>query len=116
MTYFQPSETKCKCGCGQDILPALRDALDDLRHTLGFPLEVASGFRCPKRNRLVGGARDSMHLRGLACDLVFPADPARRHALAREALASFSGVGIYETFIHVDLRHRVNRPLSLWVN
>ena len=92
MTYFQPSETKCKCGCGQDILHALRDALDDLREAVGFPLEVASGFRCPKRNARVGGARDSMHLRGLAADLVWPVSVSDRHALAREALASLASI------------------------
>lgn len=116
MTFFAPDETRCKCGCGFDILKSQRDTLDALRDAVGFPLIVVSGARCQRRNRLVGGATDSMHLRGLATDIQLPSDPAQRWSLLHHASQMFSGIGVYDTFLHVDRRDLANRPHSMWVD
>jgi len=39
----------------------------------GKPVTILSGYRCPEVNALVGGATNSAHLYGLACDFVIPA-------------------------------------------
>lgn len=113
--FFKPSETRCHCGCGMDIDPRLLAELNMLRQDVGFPLVVVSGARCQKHNQAVGGARDSMHLRGLACDIAWPPDPHQRWTLCEKATKRFNGLGFYETFIHVDLRYLARKGASLWV-
>jgi hypothetical protein len=49
--------------------------LQPLRDHLGVPLVVSSGFRSPKLNDAVNGAKDSQHLSGRAADLLCHALP-----------------------------------------
>lgn len=51
-------------------LTALVDnILDPLRAAWGAPLIVSSGYRCPKLNKAVGGAKASQHMLGEAADI-----------------------------------------------
>ena len=43
--------------------------LDPLRERWGVPIHVNSGYRCPELNKIVGGAENSYHLRGMAADI-----------------------------------------------
>lgn len=36
------------------------------------PIHVNSGYRCPRLNTLIGGAPTSLHVQGLAADIVCP--------------------------------------------
>lgn len=38
----------------------------------GYPIRVTSAYRSPKVNAAVGGAADSAHMKGLACDFTSP--------------------------------------------
>lgn len=50
-------------------LRRLADGLEQIRLALGGrPLRINSGYRCPKLNRAVGGARLSAHMAGWAAD------------------------------------------------
>lgn len=105
MTWFEPRETQCKCGCGLDIQPILRHELDALRDRIGAPLYLVSGARCKKYNAKVGGATHSQHIQGVAADILLPGDTDKRRLLLKEAMAGhFTGTGFYKTFIHLDLR------------
>lgn len=54
----------------KDNLNKLIDnVLDPLRELYGKPIIVNSGYRCPKLNKAVGGARNSQHLTGQASDI-----------------------------------------------
>lgn len=44
--------------------------LEPARALLGVPMQVNSGFRCPSVNAAVGGAQNSAHMDGRACDFV----------------------------------------------
>jgi zinc D-Ala-D-Ala carboxypeptidase len=47
--------------------------MEEIRELLGnVPLVVTSGYRSPDLNRIVGGASNSQHLQGLACDFICP--------------------------------------------
>lgn len=46
------------------------EVFEPIRTVLGVPLHVTSGFRCPKLNAAVGGRPASLHLEGLAADVV----------------------------------------------
>ena len=114
--FFPPAETRCKSGSGFDIRDELRDELNNLRVEFGGPLFVNSGARSVEYNKLVGGAPNSLHTYGLAADIRWPVGSANRYRLLMDACElGFTGIGFYETFIHLDLRHIVGMQPSLWV-
>jgi zinc D-Ala-D-Ala carboxypeptidase len=52
-------------------LEQLAPVMEKVRNILGgHPITITSGYRCPELNAAVGGAPDSAHLYGLACDFV----------------------------------------------
>lgn len=54
-------------------LRALAEGLERVRAVLdGKPIHVNSGYRCVALNTAVGGAGNSMHMRGLAADILCP--------------------------------------------
>lgn len=70
------------------------------------PIIVNSGYRTPSHNaRLEGAARNSMHLYGRAADIRIQGRST--HEVAKMAgFFGFGGVGIYDTFTHVDTGRR----------
>ena len=54
----------------ENLKALIESILDPLRELYGRPIHVTSGYRCPKLNRLVGGAPNSQHMRGEASDIV----------------------------------------------
>ena len=44
--------------------------LNPIREAWGGPIIVSSGYRCPKLNQAVNGAKNSAHLTGYAADLI----------------------------------------------
>lgn len=66
-----------------------------------------SGYRPPAYNAAVGGAADSLHLDGLAADVVSEHVPfAVLTETADRLIGEAGGVGTYwgQSFVHVDLR------------
>ena len=103
-TNFTNSELACRCGCG--LLPTddAVIALQNLRRVCGFPFVINSGARCEKHNASVKGAKGSYHVERIAFDIKC-VDAEKRALLVREAMnCGFNGVGVYNDFIHVDLR------------
>lgn len=102
---FRREEFACKCACGLDgISPVLVDTLQRMRDDIGKPIVVNSGVRCAKHNAEVGGEPNSYHLKGMAADIrVADMKPA---TVAAVAMRYFRGVGIYRTFVHVDIRRQ----------
>ncbi len=58
-----PSEVLKNLQYGVDMV------LDPLRRLYGKPINITSGFRCPKLNVLVGGVSNSWHQNGNAADI-----------------------------------------------
>ena len=56
-------------GARRNIAVLVDRVLDPLREAWGKPLTVTSGYRCPELNKIVGGAKTSHHLRGMAADI-----------------------------------------------
>jgi uncharacterized protein YcbK (DUF882 family) len=91
--------------------PRLMDLLHDLHVALGShsqPFHLICGYRSPRSNAWLvrhtsGVAKDSLHLRGQASDIMVPSCPL--DTLHNTALAlSRGGVGYYprSDFVHVD--------------
>lgn len=85
----------------------LIELLNAIRRDYGKPIVVTSGYRSPDHNREVGGVANSYHVQGLAAD-IRPVEankddlPLLRDICIR--LNGTGGVGIYDTFVHVDVR------------
>lgn len=67
---------------------------------------ISSGRRSKKKNKEVGGAKNSYHLRGMALDLVFPNCKKSLKEIGKIAQKYFNGVIVYKKHIHVDIRKR----------
>lgn len=105
--YFKEEEFICKCGCGQgEMNPLLLSGLEDFRYWLETPIHITSGFRCKEHNSKVGGAPNSQHLVGNAADIYVKgmSGPSLYKKLLKWNPTQFNGVGIGNTFIHVDCR------------
>lgn len=106
--HFDREEFACKCGCGFDTVDAeLLRVLENVREHFG-PVVVLSGCRCAHHNAEVKGAIGSQHLIGRAADISIRWDAMQRpETLAKwleELYWDRYGIGIYETFVHVDTR------------
>lgn len=102
-------EFECKDGSHQVVLKAdLLDKLQQLRDLAGKPVVVTSGYRNAAYNLRVGGSPTSRHLRGEAADIrVAGLRPEQVAQLAEEV--GFGGIGVYDTFTHVDVREHPMR-------
>lgn len=83
----------------------------EIREAWGKPIPVTSGYRCPKRNKVEGGAGYSIHLFGLALDLDCE-DVEAVDALAKviRRIAPMVRMGKYKeigTFIHIDVGYYI---------
>ena len=91
--------------------------VQSLRYWWQAPIKVNSGFRSAKHNEAIGGAAQSQHmifatdlapnLRGVRVAHTPPPDRQREaiELLAAEAdRIGFDGIGLYDTFVHLDLR------------
>jgi hypothetical protein len=85
--------------------------LERVRVRLSKPLRITSWYRDPVYNRAVGGAARSLHITGTAADVqvagVSPREVAR--LVYEDAEAALTGVGVYGSFTHVDLRGTLGR-------
>lgn len=53
----------------EKLVTLIENVLNPLREMYGKPITVNSGYRCPKLNAAVGGAKNSQHMRGEAADI-----------------------------------------------
>ncbi len=124
--HFKPGEFKCKC-CGglpeNGIAVALFIELEQLRAALGdLPIKIVSGYRCPEyneklRKKFPGGvAKKSYHLVGEAADVKVAGVSPERVAEAAAEHTNFSkgGIGVYDTFTHLDVRHVSGGKKARW--
>jgi zinc D-Ala-D-Ala carboxypeptidase len=100
---FSPREIACK-GTGSILINA--DALDKLqalRNRLGKPLVLTSAYRSPEHNRKVGGAKNSLHMQGIAFDVRMDNHAPHEFEAAARAVG-FTGFGYYPKsgFMHID--------------
>ena len=97
------------CSDGSDIVfvsPTLVDILEAIRVHFGRPVTVTSGYRTISYNAtLKNSSKKSQHCNGLAADIkVEGHTPKEVYDYACSLLGDHGGVGIYNTFVHVDVR------------
>ena len=106
--HFNLQEFQCPC-CKRVILNSeLLGKLVKLRLLIKEPIYINSGYRCLTENTKVGGVKKSYHLFGMAADISV-------HTLSIPDLlefaikAKFTGIGVYGTFLHLDVRQKKAR-------
>lgn len=80
--------------------------LEALREWCGFPLVITSGYRSVHRNQEVGGAPNSLHLRGMAVDISTRSfSPSMLYKFIKGAFSvGFGGIIVYPFHVHLDIR------------
>lgn len=110
---FSLEEFECKCGC---VMPEfvkknvteLAENLQVIRDVYG-KIDLTNSYRCKEHNADVGGAVNSQHLKGKAADIKSKTlNPKEIASIVDDLMKSekfkSGGVGIYNTFTHVDIR------------
>jgi hypothetical protein len=89
-------------------LELIANLLEDVRQLLGHPIQISSGFRCNKLNSLIGGAKNSQHVLGLAVDFICPGYGTPKE-ICQTLLASglkFDQMICEGTWVHLSLEVR----------
>lgn len=110
---FKRSELACPCCKQMKCHINLINALQSLRDSLAIPFIINSAYRCSSHNSTIPGAfPNSYHPKGLAFDVSTRGwSGYHKHKFIELTSNVPSGIGIYENFIHFDLRTKS----SLWL-
>jgi len=110
---FSLEEFECKCGCKmpefvKKNVAELAENLQVLRDEVGR-LDLTNAYRCKAHNADVGGSVNSQHLLGKAGDIkssyFTPSEIAKTtDDMMKNETFKIGGIGIYNTFTHVDTR------------
>lgn len=116
---FDLREFKCKDGTevpAKYVCNAKKVAenLQVLRDYLKKPIVINSAYRTPQYNRSIGGATKSQHLTASAADIRVAGMTSKQVHDAILTLISLKkmhngGVGLYNTFVHYDVRNLPTR-------
>tara|TARA_R100001086_G_scaffold234223_1_gene156336 strand:+ start:5638 stop:6018 length:381 start_codon:yes stop_codon:yes gene_type:complete len=116
---FSKHEFDSKCGSDMPEsvyhnVVKVATQLQFLRNYIGKPIKINSGYRSPEHNKRIGGVSKSQHLLGKAADIVVKGMSTVELHKAIETLISEGnmlqgGLGLYDSFVHYDIRGRKAR-------
>lgn len=104
--HFKVKEFACQDGSQVVFIDSyLVSILDILRNEVGKPVIINSGYRTPTRNKAVGGAKYSYHMRGMAADIRINGMSAKEIANKLNAIVpNECGIIVYKSWVHFDVR------------
>ena len=101
------------CSDGTDtvfISLTLVNLLQKIRDHFGKAVIINSAYRTEAHNKSIGGATYSQHKYGLAADIhINGVTPKEIAAYVETLMPSSGGIGIYKSFVHVDVRQVKSR-------
>lgn len=108
---FKVSEFACNDKTNICLInPKLAELLQQIRTKAKAPIIINSAYRTVAYNTKVGGAANSQHIYGNAADISCKAlTPRQLESIAESILGNSGGIGIYPTFLHVDVRDLPSR-------
>ena len=118
---FKIKEFECKgdCECKMPLevyenIIKLAGQLQFLRDYTGRAVRINSAYRSPEHNAKVGGSKTSQHLLGKAADITIDSlKPIEVFTLIEDlidlGLMIQGGLGLYDTFVHYDIRKTKSR-------
>lgn len=111
---FSKSEFDSKDGAEMpdnvlENVKVVAEQLQVLRDVLNIPIKINSAYRSPKHNKKIGGVKNSQHITGKAVDIVAKGITTNYLAfkineLILKGKMLEGGIGIYDTFVHYDVR------------
>lgn len=103
---FKVKEFACNDGSDTVLISdELVGLLQKIRDHFGVAVTINSGYRTSTYNKKVGGATNSQHVKGTAADIVAKGvDPLTVAQYAEYLMPNSGGIGVYQTFTHVDVR------------
>lgn len=108
---FTVKEFACKDGSDPVFVSTeLVYLLQAIRSYFGKAVTITSAYRTPTHNKNEGGATQSQHLYGTAADIkVSGVTPKKVYEYANKLMPNRGGIGLYKTFVHVDVREVKSR-------
>ena len=108
---FKIKEFACQDGSDPIFIDSnLVDIVQKIRNHFGKAVTINSAYRTASHNKKVGGAEYSQHLYGKAADIkIAGVSPSKIAAYAETLMPDSGGIGIYQTFCHVDTRSEKSR-------
>lgn len=113
-TNFKRSEFDSKDGSvmPDSVLKNIKELAKNIqiiRDELGSSITINSGYRSPKHNASVGGEKNSKHILGQAGDLSQKKITPKQlydliEKLIKDGKVKEGGLGLYNTFVHYDIR------------
>lgn len=105
-TNFKVKEFACTDGSDPIFIDSdLVSVLQKVRTHFGNAVTITSAYRTPGKNKAVGGQVYSQHLYGRAADIkVNGVTPKTVAEYVEKLMPKSGGIGIYKTFVHVDVR------------
>ena len=111
---FSKEEFDCNDGSEMPIniyhnMVKVANQLQILRNHLGKPIQINSAWRSEEYNASVGGVKDSQHIMGRAADIVVrDLNPIEVYNTIEKLIMNGEilqgGLGLYDTFVHYDIR------------
>ena len=111
---FSIEEFNCNDGSEMPIniyhnMVKVANQLQILRNYLGKPIQINSAWRSEEYNASIGGVKDSQHIMGRAADIVVRDLTSTEVYNTIEELIEKGdmlqgGLGLYDTFVHYDIR------------
>ena len=110
-TNFRVKEFACTDGSDPIFIDSeLVTILQNIRTHFGRAVTITSAYRTPPKNKACGGTTYSQHLYGKAADIkVSGITPKKVAEYAETLLQGKGGIGIYDTFTHIDVREKKSR-------
>ncbi len=113
-TNFLVKEFACKDGSDKILVDSeLVLVLQKIRDHFGKGVTINSAYRNASYNKKIGGVSNSQHTKGTAADIVVSGvSPENVANFAEYIMDSKGGIGLYNGFVHVDVRTKRSR----WTN
>lgn len=113
--HFAPYEfEKCVPACSiKDMQESFLNRLETARILAGIPFHLNSAYRSPEWDKSKGRSGNSYHCKGRAVDIRTTGSFDRGIIVRACIEAGFKGIGISNTFVHIDDRG-FNSPL-IWL-
>lgn len=108
---FKVKEFACQDGSDPIFIDsALVNTIQKIRDHFGKPVIINSAYRTASHNKKVGGTEYSQHLYGKAADIkISGISPSKIAAYTETLLPNTGGIGLYQTFCHIDTRNEKSR-------
>lgn len=111
MKYFSIDEFDCKHTGKNEMNHDFLELLDELRERCDFPFYVTSGYRDKTHPIEMVKKNPGVHTEGIAADIAISSGYQRRKIVEEAIKMGFNGIGIANSFIHVD--SRAGKPI-MW--